>query len=285
MKKFKYPSYGQAVLLGLIFIGITIFISLIGGIVLYMTQNVENKFAQDIFMLVGYVIPLSITIWIGMLLKAKWNEEKRVFYFKQISPLTFIKVIIPILAIVLLTEPIVELIPMPESIAKLFQSFLGKGVINLLLVTIFAPILEEALFRGVILDGFLQRYSPKASIIVSSILFGVIHLNPWQFIPAFAGGLFMGWIYYRTRNLWICIWLHFIVNFSGFMAFLYADDAMVTVYDLLGNFTIYLSVLGTFTILGVVIIRKLSSNLPRQDWQPELPPDNEIEETTNIESV
>jgi membrane protease YdiL (CAAX protease family) len=71
-----------------------------------------------------------------------------------------------------------------------------------------APVLEEMLFRGIILRGFLQQYSAARSITISALLFGVAHLNPDQFIVGVVLGLVNGWLYERTRSLWPCILLH-----------------------------------------------------------------------------
>ena len=51
-----------------------------------------------------------------------------------------------------------------------------------------------------------------SSIIISAFLFGFIHLNPWQFLPAFLGGLFFGYLYNISKNIWLCILLHFFNN-------------------------------------------------------------------------
>ena len=39
-----------------------------------------------------------------------------------------------------------------------------------------------------------------------------MHLNPWQSIPAFLIGLFLGWVYWRSHCLWATIFLHFLNN-------------------------------------------------------------------------
>jgi len=70
---------------------------------------------------------------------------------------------------------------------------------------------EESAFRGYILRNFLNEYKPWVSILVSSLLFGIYHINfsdPdlswWAFYvgQAFTGGLLIGLLYYKTeRNL------------------------------------------------------------------------------------
>lgn len=77
---------------------------------------------------------------------------------------------------------------------------------------IVAPIIEEVLFRGIILQGFLTRYSPVRAIIFSSLLFGIWHLSIPQMISGTALGIFVGWIFIRTKSLTVAIVCHSIAN-------------------------------------------------------------------------
>ena len=63
-----------------------------------------------------------------------------------------------------------------------------------------APIFEELLFRGIILNGLLNKYknSSKKAIIYSAMVFGLVHLNIPQGIHAFIGGIILGSIYYLS---------------------------------------------------------------------------------------
>jgi membrane protease YdiL (CAAX protease family) len=80
-------------------------------------------------------------------------------------------------------------------------------------VVIFAPLFEEWLCRKVALGGLLRKgFSPAAAIFWSALMFGVIHMNPWQAIPGFLMGLLFGWIYWRTRSLWSVIFMHAVNN-------------------------------------------------------------------------
>ncbi|EKO1912259.1 CPBP family intramembrane metalloprotease [Clostridium botulinum] len=62
--------------------------------------------------------------------------------------------------------------------------------------------------------GILKEVVPNilAIIIISSIMFGAMHLNIFQFVNATIGGLFLGVIYYKTRSLVLCIVAHMINN-------------------------------------------------------------------------
>ena len=83
---------------------------------------------------------------------------------------------------------------------------------SFLLTAIFAPIFEEWLCRGMILRGLLTRLRPGWAIVVSALFFAVIHLNPWQALNAFILGLVMGYVYFKTGNLWLTMLIHFVNN-------------------------------------------------------------------------
>ncbi|MBO3445617.1 CPBP family intramembrane glutamic endopeptidase [Clostridium sp. CCUG 7971] len=92
------------------------------------------------------------------------------------------------------------------------------GMVGLTLaiqVVITAPILEELLFRGIILNGLLSKYKKnyKKAIIISALIFGVAHLNIPQGVNAFIIGIVIGGIYYSTGSMKLSIFAHFINNF------------------------------------------------------------------------
>lgn len=92
-------------------------------------------------------------------------------------------------------SPISSLIPMPESIKAVLRSALGDtGPFTFVCFVVAAPVLEELIFRGIMLDGLLRRYGSLKSILISSFMFGLVHLNPWQFVTGFVLGCFMGWV-------------------------------------------------------------------------------------------
>jgi membrane protease YdiL (CAAX protease family) len=68
------------------------------------------------------------------------------------------------------------------------------------------------LFRGVILHGFRENYSRKKAIIISALLFGIIHLNPWQFVTAFIIGMISACICIKTGSIILSIYIHLFNN-------------------------------------------------------------------------
>jgi len=79
---------------------------------------------------------------------------------------------------------------------------------------VIAPIVEEMLFRGIVLRSFLHQYERRYAIIGSAIVFGFAHGNLYQFVGASCFGLVAGWLYERTRSLIPGLALHAAVNTS-----------------------------------------------------------------------
>ena len=97
---------------------------------------------------------------------------------------------------------VMALFPMrPDDIAQ-YEALMAPGFISTLFACLGAPVLEEMLFRGVILRGFLRRYPRDFSILWSAGLFAIAHLNLYQVATALALGIVAGWLYERCRSLW-----------------------------------------------------------------------------------
>ena len=72
---------------------------------------------------------------------------------------------------------------------------------GMLLVAVAVPIVEEIIFRGIITRQLLKRLKPWKALLISGAIFGIIHINPAQIIPAFVSGIILGWVYYRTSSI------------------------------------------------------------------------------------
>lgn len=71
---------------------------------------------------------------------------------------------------------------------------------------------EELLFRGVIQSGF-KKWGIKISVGVSALIFMIMHGSVLQTIHQFIIGIVIGYIFYKTNNLWIGVIIHFFNNF------------------------------------------------------------------------
>ena len=112
------------------------------------------------------------------------------------------------------TEPISMLLPemSPETKAMMEMLLNGPVWIVLLSVSVFAPFFEEWLCRGIILRGLLKKVGPTWAIVISAAVFGLIHGNIWQAIPAFFIGCLLGYVYYKTGSLKLTMLMHCVNN-------------------------------------------------------------------------
>jgi membrane protease YdiL (CAAX protease family) len=93
-----------------------------------------------------------------------------------------------------------------------------KEIILSLGLFIIVAINEEVLIRGYVLRNLLYSFNKYTALIISSILFSVIHgFNPnmsWlSYLNLFLAGILLGTSYIYTKNLWFPITLHFSWNF------------------------------------------------------------------------
>lgn len=108
-----------------------------------------------------------------------------------------------------------------------------------LLFFLVQPFFEELLFRGYILRLIERYFSTWAAIIISSILFGLIHAPNENFsylglISIALSGLLMGWLFVRTGTLWAPTGLHFSWNFFQGVIFGYPTSGINT-YEVMAN--------------------------------------------------
>ncbi len=75
---------------------------------------------------------------------------------------------------------------------------------------LFAPVVEEIVFRGLVMRG-LEKYGRWFAIVASSVLFGLFHGNPAQSPYAFAVGLVMGYVAMEYNLLWAMV-MHMVNN-------------------------------------------------------------------------
>lgn len=263
-----YPNLKQS--FGLL--GIFLLVQLVVSVVFLFVGFVLFKSSYDtsILFFMVYIVSFLITIWFGIHKRKSFIERKK-FYFYQIPTVAYPVLILLTLSVPILLDPLISLIPMPDFFEQILEEMMSsRSPWVIILMVIGAPILEEMLFRGIILDGFLHHYSPQKAIIWSSILFGLVHLNPWQFVAAFFGGLLIGWVYWQTRSLLPAMFIHFVMNFSSFLLqfILAGDDQMFFTFESVGgiwNFILLMALALAVLIIGLPYLKRIFSPIKKVD--------------------
>ena len=103
-----------------------------------------------------------------------------------------------------------------ENYKGLQSSIISSNpLLAIIVVWIIAPICEEIVFRGIVLEGLLKKYSYKKAIFFSALLFSISHKNMPQFVNTFFFGLLISYLYYKTHSLKLCIFAHILNNSLG----------------------------------------------------------------------
>lgn len=102
------------------------------------------------------------------------------------------------------------------SVTNVMATITGSihPVANLFIIVLCAPLVEEILFRKILVDRTIQ-YGEWISVVFSGFVFGLYHGNLNQFIYAFPLGCFFAFLYVKTKDIRYTISLHMVVNFFG----------------------------------------------------------------------
>ena len=178
------------------------------------------------------VVVLANGIVFSTFMKITGIEYKDLFHPSSNSvSSTLIVSVIPLAIIVIsslwwlgdIENYIVLLFPQDLASINMLNRLLDGGFITVIAICVIAPFVEEMLFRGIILRGFLIHYSPINAIVASSALFGLIHLNIYQIPGAFVFGCIIGYVFYLSKSLWPCIFAHSLANALSYL--LYIDNS------------------------------------------------------------
>lgn len=126
--------------------------------------------------------------------------------------------IISVLGLVLLIEgcfgKLFEVLGFEQSTLNLPIDTVGWYIANLFILGVAPAICEELIFRGVIFQGLKEKFSSTTSILLSALLFALMHQNIQQFIYPFLLGCVLAFTFERTNNLLYPILIHFFNNFA-----------------------------------------------------------------------
>ena len=212
------PGLGGMIGLFLLFLLGSLLGSLISGVFVLMMGSSESVMQYS--MLIAY--PVS---FIPPLLYASAKSRRNEFFDKgyALDSNNFgarggfamaVIVSIATLAAAFVCEPVSVMLPdMPETLKKSLELLMdGPLWAALLSVSVFAPLFEEWLCRGLVLRGLMKHMNPTGAILVSAAFFAILHMNPWQAIPAFLLGILFGYVYYRTGSLKLTMLMHCVNN-------------------------------------------------------------------------
>ena len=243
-------TFKKAVLLCLCLLGFQFL-----GELLLALLGISFGILPDIFFLVAVLV---IARGMGR------DELRRIFVWRDIPIPVFAGIMVMFFGLEIIKSELSNLLqsmlPVPDGFFS-SRFYMPKNAFFVIVAhALFPGFTEEVFFRGVIARRFFRHYSPIKSVLLSAALFGIIHLNPWQAVNAFYAGIFYGWIYWRYRTVWLCMFAHAYHNILvSYMSFPYVA-AGKSGYQQVWRHPLWFDIMGLllfgFGLLTVIVLSR-----------------------------
>jgi membrane protease YdiL (CAAX protease family) len=217
----------------------------------------------SLFNLLIYTVSGILLVWYAWRKKIRLEKERRVFTFGKVPWLLYLILIPVCLSVSVITDPVNVLLPMPDIFERLFESLGQHDIYTFMMVCITGPLIEELFFRGIVLNGLLKLFNPRKAILLSAIVFGIFHGNPWQFVPAFIIGLILGYVYWKTHSLLPCLFAHWFNNTASWLSAVLLMKDVENFWKLFDNHLWYFLLLASSFIILLISIYLLRSFLEK----------------------
>lgn len=234
----KQISYSRLLTVLLTFIGVQI----AGALVALLVGGIP----MGLLLLAVNAVALVLGVALRFTHRSDWSRPTT-------SPLQTLLLLLGIVLLCAGLDMLGEPLDLPDLTAEVMLQVLGNPL-GAIAVAIVGPLCEEVFFRAGIMGHVCLRggCSVRTAILLSSLLFGLIHGNPAQVPFAFCVGLALGYAYYRSGSLFVPALAHIINN--GTVALSYyalGDEAFQTfrLSDALG---------GTWQVLLLGFVLTLS---------------------------
>ncbi|MBU5293590.1 CPBP family intramembrane metalloprotease [Anaerosalibacter bizertensis] len=141
-----------------------------------------------------------------------------------------------------------------DALANIIFEETTNNLISTFIFTAFTPaIIEEVFMRGIILDGYRYKNIFTASII-NGLMFGMLHLNTFQFSHTFVAGIVASFLVYSTNSIYSSMLIHLINN-----SFPILMDLIIPIQSTAPDTKEELNLLffGTIVILSLIVVCSL----------------------------
>lgn len=180
----------------------------------------ESEWFSGALIVIGFYL-CGMPLFIALTKRIKgWDHsgnEVRLRFFGQVIPLYFVCMFLGYIFSLLgvLINILVSHFTGATPSNPISDMISLSGLIPMIVIAgILSPIVEEIIFRGIVIDKTL-KYGENAAIWFSAITFGLIHMNLYQFFYAVAIGVILGYVRVKTGRIRYSIILHVMVNMTG----------------------------------------------------------------------
>lgn len=234
---------------------------------LFPISDVAYNLIYQLLYATGYMLTFMMPVWF---LRRFFKKSRCPVQPMELSP-HFSTSILPIVfagvtvcfAMAQINATIVDLFGYSDFMSDLMEETTAATapyeiVLNFIVISIVPAFCEEFLFRGAILTN-LRPFGRTNAVIISAVLFAMMHQNVGQLLYTFAAGIVLGLVYEYTGSIWNCTILHLFNNFIAVVQSVilekYGDTAHAAALLTLIEVVIYL--VGAISI-GVLVCKHFS---------------------------
>lgn len=214
-----------------------------------------NATGMIITMAVFSVLTMVIFLW------AKWSVVSR--HWVRTRPwFVLFWCVMAALGALVPSAWLQEKMPVLPNIVEAEFEMIMQNRWGYLVVGLLAPLVEEMVFRGAILRSLLRwKENPWVGIVISALLFALIHMNPAQMPHAFLIGLLLGWMYYRTDSIVPGVVYHWVNNTVAYILYNIYPTPDLTLVELFGSEQKVLMALGCSLLIFLPSLFQLNQRL------------------------
>lgn len=236
MEKSKYPKFTFTWIGGLIlfagFLASLLVIDVFGSI--YKIIFREKMMYKDWYLMFANTVMFSLVIaFFDFFVVRLQTKQKLNFNFSPTNFYTYLLIFPMMLGMMFISEFVTDQIPTTgpffgkyyDFFTDLMNQLTDNPFVMIITAVIMAPIFEEIIFRGIIQKGMINNgIQPWKAIVFASIIFGLVHANPWQFVGAVLLGCVLGLVYYKTKSLLLPMLLHGFNNLCSSILIFYTKN-------------------------------------------------------------
>lgn len=270
--KFKVSKYRKfSFVIGMTFI-IYIVLQLIGQLLLgtLLVPLIKDYFTNTQVELIVMCLICIISLSLATAFMNMYKESEDTIKKQNLKNTTKIKIIFGGIFFLGVIQIILPYILEYFGINYTMDTVLNFETDNSILTNIFLfvtlaiqpAIFEELLFRKSLID-FSKKFGVGFAVIVSSIFFGLIHMNSMQSIFAFLVGLLFGIIYIKTGNIKLTILLHLLNNGYSSLLMIFSNNQLIV--KLINIWVIAAIVFGFLIFLKFIITNKNKIKIKKID--------------------
>lgn len=136
-------------------------------------------------------------------------------------------------------------------------------------VAFLVPMAEELTFRGAVLGSLLRKFRPAAAVIISAVIFGILHGISIHIVYALLCGIVLGWVYFYTESIWASYMLHALFNLMGSALATFLDSGIFgdisTVADNIAAISFFAEMISILPALASFVFLRMIYKTKQQE--------------------